>query len=183
MLTVTGAKRRPIAVPPGPVADPLSDRVAAPGAIASKSTAASSPTPDAPVESAARVSVMSMRFPLTDCAKTTLMPPARMKLPSCTVRTRSFVGSKITVSVIVEIRCASVIEIGTVYGPPPTRRVGPGGVISTCAEPTPADVVGTAGAVCAGGLAGGVAGGVGSGGTTTGGGWTAGGVAAGAGCG
>src|SRR5436189_133711 len=99
MLTVTGAKRRPIAVPPGPVADPLSDRVAAPGASA------------------------------------------------------------------------------------PTRRVGPGGVISTCAEPTPADVVGTAGAVCAGGLAGGVAGGVGSGGTTTGGGWTAGGVAAGAGCG
>ena len=69
-----------------------------------------------------------------------------MKLPSCTLRTRSFVGSKMSVSVTVEIRDASVISSGTVYGPPPTRNVGPGGEISTCAEPIPGDVVGTAAA-------------------------------------
>ena len=48
-----------------------------------------------------------------------------MKLPSCTVRTRSIAGSKVSVSVIVDSRDALVIEIGTVYGPPPTRNVVP----------------------------------------------------------
>src|SRR5262252_8715562 len=49
-----------------------------------------------------------------------------------------------SVSVTVEILDASLINSGTVYGPPPTRKVGPGGEINTCAEPIPADVVGTA---------------------------------------
>ena len=62
-----------------------------------------------------------------------------------------------TVSVTVEIRDASEIEIGTVYGPPPTRITG-GGVIVTSAEPIPAVVTGGAG-VAPGAAAGGVAGG------------------------
>ena len=45
-----------------------------------------------------------------------------------------------SVSVTVEIRDASEIEIGTVYGPPPMRTVG-GGVTITCADPMPADDV------------------------------------------
>src|SRR6185503_12035414 len=49
-----------------------------------------------------------------------------------------------SVNVIVDRRCASVIDSGTVYGPPPTRNVGPGGEISTCAEPIPGAVVGVA---------------------------------------
>ena len=51
-----------------------------------------------------------------------------------------------SVSVTVEMRDASVIEIGTVYGPPPTRNVGPGGEMMTWADPIPGAVVGTAGA-------------------------------------
>src|SRR5262245_7833606 len=81
-VTVTGLKRRPIAAPPGPVAVPLSVSVAAPGAIASKSTAASTPVPDAPVASAARVSEMSIRLPFTCWLTVTGTPPARRKLPS-----------------------------------------------------------------------------------------------------
>src|SRR4029078_11667241 len=64
-VTVTGANRRPITTPPGPVALPLCARAAAPGAPASNSTAASTPVPDAPVASAPRASVMSIRLPLT----------------------------------------------------------------------------------------------------------------------
>src|SRR5262249_17869723 len=56
-VIVTGVNRSPIGVPPGPVAVPLGVIVAAPGAIASKSTAARRPVPDAPVASAARTSV------------------------------------------------------------------------------------------------------------------------------
>jgi len=41
----------------------------------------------------------------------------------------------------VEIRDASEIEMGTVYGPPPTRVTG-GGVIVICADPIPAVVTG-----------------------------------------
>jgi len=60
-----------------------------------------------------------------------------------------------SVSVTVEIRDASAIEIGTVYGPPPTRIAG-GGLIVTCADPIPGVVVGVAGyaGVPAGGAAG-----------------------------
>ena len=47
-----------------------------------------------------------------------------MKLPSCTVRTRSSAGSNVSVSVMVDSREALATEIGTVYGPPPTRNVG-----------------------------------------------------------
>jgi hypothetical protein len=68
-----------------------------------------------------------------------------MKLPSCTVRTRSFAGSKISVRVIVESRDASVIASGTVYGPPPTRNDVLGAEMSTCADPMPLDVLETAG--------------------------------------
>src|SRR5438094_10503971 len=64
-----------------------------------------------------------------------------------------------SVNVIVDRRCASVIDSGTVYGPPPTRNVGPGGEISTCAEPMPGDCVGTAAGAAAGGVPAGAAGG------------------------
>ncbi|PYR06337.1 MAG: hypothetical protein DMG00_19305 [Acidobacteria bacterium] len=125
-----------------------------PGAIASNRTAASRPVPVAPVASAARASVMSMRFPFTCCVKVTLTPPARMNVPSFTLRTRSFVASNVSVSVSVERRVASVIEIGTVYGPPPTRNVGPGGDRMICADPMPGVVVGPG---ATGSAAGGVA--------------------------
>jgi hypothetical protein len=80
-----------------------------------------------------------------------------------------------------------VIDSATVYGPPPTRKVGLGGEINTCAVPTPGEVVGTAsGAGVVGGCvpaAGGVgvsgAGGVGAGATGVGAGVTAGGVGSG----
>src|SRR5438128_4355638 len=161
-----------MAVPPGPVAVPLSVSVTGPGAMASKSTAARTPVPDAPVESAPRASVMSMRLPFTCCAKATLTLPARMKLPSWTVRTRSLVASYTSVSVTVDRRCASVTDSGTVYGPPPTRNVVPGGEMMTCAPPIPGDVVGTAAGAGSGGTAGCVARGADSaaaGGCTTGG--------------
>ena len=63
-----------------------------------------------------------------------------------------------SVSVTVEMRDASEIEIGTVYGPPPTRNAG-GGEIRICAEPMPVvvvcgGVVVTGGAVGAGGVVG-----------------------------
>src|SRR6516162_9490382 len=100
-----------------------------------------------------------------------------MKLPSFTLRTRSFVGSNVSVNVSVEMRVASVIEMGTVYGPPPTRKVGPGGEMMICAAPTPGDCVGAdtcAGVPGAGGVGGGgcagagdSGGAVGSIGTTT----------------
>src|SRR5204863_2530427 len=84
------------------------------------------------------------------------------------------------VTTTVEMRAASEIALGTVYGPPPTRIVG-GGVTEICAEPMPPVVVGgVGGGVVAGvggaaggwagvtGCAGGVpAGGVSGGGTGT----------------
>ena len=147
-------------VPPGPVAVPLVVSVAAPGATASNRIAASKPVPEAPVASAARASVISTRLPLTCWLNATFTPPARMKLPSCTVRTRSFVASNVMVSVIVETRDAPEIEIGTTYGPPPMRNVVPLGDTMICAWPMPGDVA--AGSVAGGaavcpGVAGGVA--------------------------
>src|SRR6185503_10496886 len=112
---------------------------------------------------------MSTRLPVACCVKATLTPPARMKLPSCTARTRSLVGSKISVSVIVDSRCAPVIDSATVYGPPPTRNVGLGGEIRICAPPTPGDVVGTAAGCVPGAGAGVAAGGVAAGGVAAGG--------------
>src|ERR687898_1447345 len=56
-----------------------------------------------------------------------------MKLPSCTDRTRSGPGLKVTVRDTVAIRGALVTEMGTVYGPPPTRNSVPGAVTATCA--------------------------------------------------
>ena len=50
------------------------------------------------------------------------------------------------VSVIVDSRATLVIEIGTVYGPPPIRNVG-GGDRMTCADPNPCVVTGSGGAV------------------------------------
>jgi hypothetical protein len=159
MFTVTGVNRKPICVPPAALAVPLIESVTLPGAIASNRTAASKPVPDAPVASDERTSVMSIRFPFTCWVNVTLVPPMRMKLPSWTVRTRSLVGSKISVRVIVEIRDTSVIESGIVYGPPPTRNVVLGGEMITCACPTPGEVVGTTGsAVGGGGVPGGAVG-------------------------
>ena len=92
-----------------------------------------------------------------------LAPPDRMKLPSFTARTRSSAGSKVSVSVIVESRETFVIEIGTVYGPAPTLNAVPGGVRSTCAAPSPGELILAVspvggGVACAGGAAGGAAG-------------------------
>src|SRR5206468_11532538 len=159
-VIVTGRNCSPIAVPPGPVAAPLSVSVTVPGPMASNSTAASSPVPDAPVASVPRDSVMSTRLGLACWLNETLAPPARMKLPSCTVGTRSLVESNVSVSVMVEIRAASLIEIGMMYGPPPTRNVVPLGDITTRAAPIPGVVIGGSFGV---GGAGGCSGGVGVG--------------------
>src|SRR5262249_1675099 len=51
-VMVTGLNCRPIAVPPGPVAEPLSVSVTDPGPTASNSTTASRPVPVAPIASA-----------------------------------------------------------------------------------------------------------------------------------
>src|SRR5438034_2252231 len=165
-----------MAVPPGPVAAPLGASVTAPGATASNRTEARRPVPEAPMASAPRDIVMSIRPPLACCVNVALVPPVFMKLPSSTARTRRIAGSKVNVSVIVVIRVAPVIEIGTVYGPPPTRNVVPDGESTTCAEPIPGDTVGvSATGGCTGAGGGCTAGGV----STTGGGGTGGGVAAG----
>src|ERR671912_130932 len=60
-------------------------------------------------------------------------PPCRMKVPSCTVRTRSTLGLKVIDRLSVETRDALLIETGTVYGPPPTWKTVPGTVTITCA--------------------------------------------------
>lgn len=156
MLTVTGLNCSPIGVPPGPDADPLADKVTAPGATASNSTAPSNPVPVAPVASADRVTVMSTRPGATCCVNVAVAPPDRMKLPSFTPRTRNNPGSKVNVSVTIESRDTFTIDIGTVYGPAPTRNDVPGGVRTTWANPSPDDdrsppVVGAAGAAAAGG--------------------------------
>src|SRR5436190_18652508 len=67
--------------------------------------------------------------------KVVVMPPCRMNVPSCAVRTRSTLGLNVTVSVTTDTRDALLIETGTVYGPPATRNSVPGGVTSTCATP------------------------------------------------
>src|SRR5262249_25975422 len=113
IATVSGRNCRPIGVPPGPVAVPLTEMATLPGARASNSSALSRPVPDAPVASAERVMVMSTRPGLTCCVKTAFTPPDRMKLPSLTARTRSSDGSKVIVSATVERREAFVTEIGT----------------------------------------------------------------------
>jgi hypothetical protein len=174
MVTLTGVNCNPIGVPPGPVAVPLTVNVAAPGANASKSTAARRPVPVAPVASPARAIVMSIRPGLTCWANVALAPPDRMKLPSCTTRGRMSAGSNVIVRAMVDRREAFATDTGTVYGPPPTRSVG-GGDNTICASPNPVDVVGPApaggaagvvgagGAAAAGGVVGvGVGGGVGT---------------------
>src|SRR5580765_6038558 len=147
-VTVTGRNWSPIAVLAGPVAVPLSDSVAVPGATASNRIAARRPVPDTPVASAPREIVMSMRLPFTCCVNVTLAPPDRRKLPSCTVLTLRKRGSNVSVSVTVDRRCAPVTEIGMLYGPCPTRSAPGGGDTMTCATPKPGDVVGPASAFC-----------------------------------
>ena len=88
--------------------------------------------------------VMSTRPGAICWVNVAFAPPDRMKLPSCTLRTRSSAGSKVSVSVMVDSRETFVIEIGTVYGPPPTRNVARGGDRTTCAVPNPGDVTGSA---------------------------------------
>src|SRR5262249_4888337 len=60
-------------------------------------------------------------------------PPWRMNVPPWTVRTRRIAGLKVIDSVITDRRCALLIETGTVYGPPATWNVVPGGVTMICA--------------------------------------------------
>src|ERR1700687_3450927 len=92
-----------------------------------------------------------------------------MKLPSRTARTRSSVGSNVNVSEMVESLDTLLIEIGTLYGPAPMRNPAAGGVMITCAHPTPAVVTGGSG------------GGGGEAAAPVGGGWAAGGGAGGCG--
>src|SRR6185503_16640585 len=87
-------------------------------------------------------------------------PPARMKLPSWTARTRTAAGLNVIVNDSPDSRDAFVAEMATVYGPPPTRNSGPGGVMTTCA---PAGAIVGGGAVAAAGAAGTGAGVVGEG--------------------
>src|SRR6185503_6298236 len=139
--------------PPGAVAVPVTERLAAPAPTASNSTAASSPVPETPVASPARTIAMSMR-PVTGstiCVKAACAPPARMKLPSWTARTRTAAGLNVIVNDSPDSRDAFVAEMATVYGPPPTRNSGPGGVMTTCA---PAGAIVGGGAVAAAGAAG-----------------------------
>src|SRR5262245_14071600 len=90
-------------------------------------------------------------------------PPCRMKVPSCTLRTRNTFGLNVIVSVIIDRRLTLPMEIGTVYGPPLTRNSVPGGVTITCAGGADgADGVG------AGGAFGSRGGAVGSAGTSAG---------------
>src|SRR3954466_5998663 len=131
-----------MAVPPGPVADPLTISCTSPGAIASNSTAASRPVPDAPATSGPRMIVMSMRPRPTCWENVTFAPPALRKLPAGTVLTRSFAGSNTIVNVTVESRWAPVTEIGMLYGPCPTRSGVAGGEMITCAWPMPGELMG-----------------------------------------
>jgi hypothetical protein len=80
--------------PAGDVPLPVTVRFAGPGAIASKSSAASSPVPATPVTSPVRAIAMSIRpLVVSDWfVKAADTPPVRMKLPSCTVRARSTAG-------------------------------------------------------------------------------------------
>jgi hypothetical protein len=117
--------------------------------------------PVAPTESAARVMVMSMRPGAVCCVKVALAPPERMKLPSLTERTRKSDGSNVSVRVTVESRAALMTEIGTVYGPAPTRIAPPGGVTTTWADPRAVAADGAGGGTggsCGAAAAGGVAG-------------------------
>src|SRR5688572_31987630 len=61
------------------------------------------------------------------CVNVALIPPDRMKLPSATARIRSTAGLYVTVTATLEICDAPEIEIGTLYGPPPTRKSPDGG--------------------------------------------------------
>ena len=68
-------------------------------------------------------STMSMRPLLSSTCwvNAGVTPPCRMNVPSCTLRTRSSAGLKVIDSVTADSRVAPEIDIGTVYGPPPTR--------------------------------------------------------------
>lgn len=90
----------------------------------------------------------------TICVKVAWAPPARMKLPSWTARTRTADGLNVSVSDNPDRREALVAETATVYGPAPTRNSGPGGVTTICAP---------AGAIAGEGLVGVVAEGAGGG--------------------
>src|SRR6516225_10061689 len=92
--------------------------------------------------------------------------PCRMNVPSWMVRTRRIDGLYVSVSVMTDSRCALLIDTGTVYGPPATWNVVPGGVTMICAGVV-GGAVGFAGVGAA--PAGWSRGGVGSGGTVAGG--------------
>src|SRR5512142_2359340 len=112
--------------------------------------------PLAPTVSPARENVMSTR-PLaasTCCANPEATPPWRMKLPSCTPRTFNTAGLYRTVRLIVEIAFAPLIMMGTVYGPPPTRKSGPETLTVTTAPPAGGCAAAPAVAAAAGGAVG-----------------------------
>src|SRR5258705_3411659 len=146
----TGVSCSDAAAPPGAVAVPVTAMFAVPPPTASNSTAASSPVPATPVASVVRTIAMSMRpvAASTICVNVACAPPARMKLPSCTARTRNAAGLKVMVNDNPDSRDELVAEIATVYGPPPTRKSVPGGVTMTCAPAgatADGDAVGAAG--------------------------------------
>src|SRR3712207_3148697 len=80
------------------------------------------------------------------------IPPCRMNVPSCTVRTRNTLGLNVTVSVSTDTRDALLIDTGTVYGPPAIVNSGRGVVIRIWVEPVGGAAA--AGAAPAGGCVG-----------------------------
>lgn len=111
------------APPPGTEAEPDKPSEPVPAVSGSIINAASRPAVDAPVLSPGRVTTMSMRplFSSTWLLNAGVMPPWRMNVPSCTLRMRISAGLYVIDNVNVDRRVALAIEIGTVYGPLPTR--------------------------------------------------------------
>src|SRR5687767_6996989 len=124
-----------MAPPSGVLATPLVWMTELPGPTASNRSAARSPAPEAPTWSPVRAIAMSTRPAAASIrgVKLVITPPWRMNVPSCTVRTRRMFGLKVIVSVSTERRDALFTDTGTVYGPPATWNVVPGGVRITCA--------------------------------------------------
>src|SRR5688572_26872662 len=114
---------------------PLTWIIDDPGATASNSSEAMRPAPVAPTWSPTRAIVMSTRpctasiFGVND----TVVEPWRMNVPSWTLRTRTTCGLNVTVSDIVETRCALLIATGARYGPPAILNSVPAVVMITCA--------------------------------------------------
>ena len=84
-MELTGLNCNAIGAPSGVVATPLTWMVELPGPMASKTSAARRPAPDAPAESDVRVIAISTRPAAASILGVKLAPtfPCRMNVPSC----------------------------------------------------------------------------------------------------